>query len=105
MGGSGDGEETLQGLSCRKEERILVSVRLRPLNEKEASRKEAIDWECINDTTIIYKNNSSPERSLYPNTFTFGKKLILFVNLYHGYLWLLCCIIMFNHVLYLKCIL
>ncbi|CAO2828046.1 unnamed protein product [Amaranthus hypochondriacus] len=73
MGGSGDGEEKLQGLSCREEERILVSVRLRPLNEKEASRKEAIDWECINDTTIIYKNNSSPERSLYPNTFTFDR--------------------------------
>ncbi|CAO2830546.1 unnamed protein product [Amaranthus hypochondriacus] len=73
MGGSGDGEEAMQGLSCREEERILVSVRVRPLNGKEASRKEPIDWECINDTTIIYKNHLSPERSLYPNSFTYDR--------------------------------
>lgn len=69
MGGS-HGDEAVQGCSTRKEERILVSVRLRPLNHKEASRNEAIDWECINDTTIVYNNAFSPERSLYPNTFT-----------------------------------
>lgn len=64
--GSVDGEEAMQGSSNREDERILVSVRLRPLNEKEASRKEAIDWECVDDTTIIYKNNSS-------NSFTFDR--------------------------------
>lgn len=69
--GSVDGEEAMQGSSNREDERILVSVRLRPLNEKEASRKEAIDWECVDDTTIIYKNNSS-------NSFTFGKKMGVF---------------------------
>lgn len=73
--GSADGDEAMQGSSGREEERILVSVRLRPLNGKEALRKEAVDWECINGNTIVYKNNLSPERSLYPNYFTFGKRL------------------------------
>ncbi|KNA21547.1 hypothetical protein SOVF_042060 isoform A [Spinacia oleracea] len=71
--GSADGDEAMQGSSGREEERILVSVRLRPLNGKEALRKEAVDWECINGNTIVYKNNLSPERSLYPNYFTFDR--------------------------------
>ncbi|MCD7450176.1 hypothetical protein HAX54_004165 [Datura stramonium] len=45
------------------EERIFVSVRLRPLNEDE--RNDVSDWECIDDTTIIYKNSSfSPSERL-----------------------------------------
>ncbi|XP_059281295.1 kinesin-like protein KIN-7C isoform X2 [Lycium ferocissimum] len=56
-----------------REERICVSVRLRPLNEKE--RNDVTDWECINDTTIIYKNVSlSPsERLMYPSAYTFDR--------------------------------
>ncbi|KAK7262935.1 hypothetical protein RJT34_30516 [Clitoria ternatea] len=57
-----------------REERILVSVRVRPLNEKELSRNDLSEWECINDTTIMYRSNLSPsERSLYPTAYTFGR--------------------------------
>ncbi|OVA20417.1 Kinesin [Macleaya cordata] len=53
-------------------EKILVSVRLRPLNAKEIGRNDVSDWECINDNTIIFKN-SLPERSMYPTAYTFDR--------------------------------
>ena len=73
--GSISGEEALQGPTGR-EERILVSVRVRPLNDKELARNDVSDWECINDTTIIFRNNnlSASERSLYPTSYSFGTK-------------------------------
>ncbi|KDP46700.1 hypothetical protein JCGZ_06488 [Jatropha curcas] len=56
------------------EEKILVSVRLRPLNEKETARNDVSDWECINENTIIYRNNLSvSERSMYPTAYTFDR--------------------------------
>lgn len=56
------------------EEKIFVSVRLRPLNEKEISRNDVSDWECINDNTIIFRNNLPvPDRSMYPTAYTFGR--------------------------------
>lgn len=55
------------------EEKILVLVRLRPLSEKEIDVNETGDWECINDTTIIYRSNlSATDRSLYPTAYSFG---------------------------------
>ncbi|XP_031385160.1 kinesin-like protein KIN-7F isoform X2 [Punica granatum] len=66
-------EETVQGPSL-PEEKILVSVRLRPLNQKEIARNDVCDWECINDDTIIYRNVLSvSERSVYPNAYTFDR--------------------------------
>ncbi|KAL7255725.1 hypothetical protein ACSBR1_009782 [Camellia fascicularis] len=58
-----------------REERILVSVRLRPLNEKEIARNDVSDWECVNQNTIIFKNNNLPvpERSMYPTAYTFDR--------------------------------
>ncbi|XP_043712760.1 kinesin-like protein KIN-7E isoform X2 [Telopea speciosissima] len=53
-------------------EKILVSVRLRPLNAKEIARNDVSDWECINDNTIIFRN-SLPERSMYPTAYTFDR--------------------------------
>ncbi|KAM7518199.1 hypothetical protein LguiB_017161 [Lonicera macranthoides] len=53
------------------EEKIFVSVRIRPLNEKERARNDIAEWECINNTTIISKNNLH-ERSLYPAAYTFA---------------------------------
>ncbi|ERN16334.1 kinesin-like protein KIN-7F isoform X2 [Amborella trichopoda] len=53
-------------------ERILVSIRLRPLNAKEIARNDTTDWECINDTTIIFRN-SVPERSMAPVAYTFDR--------------------------------
>uniref|UniRef100_A0A1D1Z8Q8 Kinesin-like protein n=1 Tax=Anthurium amnicola TaxID=1678845 RepID=A0A1D1Z8Q8_9ARAE len=53
-------------------ERIRVSVRLRPLNAKELARNDPLDWECINDTTVIFRN-SLPERSMFPTAYTFDR--------------------------------
>ncbi|XP_013618956.1 PREDICTED: kinesin-like protein NACK1 [Brassica oleracea var. oleracea] len=55
-----------------KGEKILVSVRVRPRNDKEKTRNDICDWECVNNTTIIC-NNNLPERSLFPSTYTFDK--------------------------------
>ncbi|KAL3844960.1 hypothetical protein ACJIZ3_002363 [Penstemon smallii] len=57
------------------EERIFVSVRLRPLNSKEIYRNDVSDWECINDKTIVYKNVSlsASDRSMYPTAYTFDR--------------------------------
>ncbi|MED6181353.1 hypothetical protein PIB30_018686 [Stylosanthes scabra] len=71
--GSVGGEEAMQDPADR-EERILVSVRLRPLNDKERARNDVSEWECINDTTVIYRSNLSPsDRSLYPTAYTFDR--------------------------------
>lgn len=75
MGAVG-GEELTPGPGSH--EKICVSVRLRPLNEKERERNDVSDWECINDNTIIYRNNLSvSERSMYPTAYTFGNELLL----------------------------
>lgn len=61
-----------------EERNIFVSARLRPLNEKERN-DDVSDWECINDTTIIYNISFSPsERLMYPSAYTFGKSLHVF---------------------------
>ncbi|XP_022896054.1 kinesin-like protein KIN-7E isoform X2 [Olea europaea var. sylvestris] len=55
-----------------KEENILVLVRLRPLGEKEIAQDEVTDWECINSTTILYRN-SLQERSGLPTSYSFDR--------------------------------
>ncbi|KAL2925102.1 Kinesin-like protein KIN-7E [Bienertia sinuspersici] len=55
-----------------REEKILVLVRLRPLNEKEISKNEVADWECINESTILYRN-SLQERSGLPTAYSFDR--------------------------------
>ncbi|XP_038895754.1 kinesin-like protein KIN-7F [Benincasa hispida] len=73
MGAVG-GEELIMEETSGREERILVSVRLRPLNEKEISRNDVSEWECINDNTVICRNALSvAERSLYPSAYTFDR--------------------------------
>ncbi|KAL9662017.1 hypothetical protein QQ045_026845 [Rhodiola kirilowii] len=70
--GTVSGEE-LQRLGGQ-EEKIVVSVRVRPLNEKEISKNDVSDWDCVNNDTIIYKNNLPiPERSMYPSAYTFDR--------------------------------
>ena len=73
MGVDGTREEQMQEpAGCG--ERIFVSVRLRPLSEKEIARYDVSDWECISDNTIIYRHSLSvSERSMYPTAYTFGK--------------------------------
>jgi centromeric protein E len=85
--GSVGGEEAIEEAAKNHEERIRVSIRIRPLNDKEIARNDVSDWECINDTTIIYRNNISvSERSLYPTAYSFGMcthTMCLIKFLYH----------------------
>ena len=60
-------ENPVQG----EDEKIQVTVRLRPLNPKELARNDQSDWECINETTIIFQN-TLPDRSMFPAAYTFG---------------------------------
>ena len=72
--GSFEEEDAIEEAIKNHEERIHVSVRLRPLNDKEIARNDVSDWECINDNTIIYRNNvSASERSLYPTAYSFDR--------------------------------
>ncbi|GER55442.1 kinesin motor family protein [Striga asiatica] len=64
--------EKLPGIIGEGEEKILVLVRLRPLNEKEIAKNEVSDWECINSATILYRN-SLQERSGLPTAYTFDR--------------------------------
>lgn len=69
---SGDEFELTDGHeSTAQEEKIFVAVRIRPLSEKEMAKGDASDWDCLNNTTIVFKNNPS-ERPVYPNIYTFG---------------------------------
>ncbi|KAA8542736.1 hypothetical protein F0562_023888 [Nyssa sinensis] len=55
-----------------REEKIVVTVRLRPLNKREQSSKDQVAWECIDDHTIVYKPPAQ-ERAAQPASFTFDK--------------------------------
>ena len=66
-------EQKVQMAGAR-EDRILVVVRLRPLSDKEIVANEVADWECINDSTILYRNTLR-EGSTFPSTYTFGKQI------------------------------
>ncbi|KAL8123731.1 hypothetical protein AgCh_011649 [Apium graveolens] len=70
MGASDVGEEV-----GGHDEKIFVTVRLRPLNRKEIARNDVSDWDCVNGDTVIYKNAnvSMPDRSMYPSAYTFDK--------------------------------
>lgn len=83
MGASDGGEEV--GMGEGHDEKIFVSVRLRPLNRKEIARNDVSDWGCINDDTVVYKNAnvSMPERSMYPTAYTFGNQM--FAQLFYFY--------------------
>ncbi|KAK4429330.1 Kinesin-like protein KIN-7F [Sesamum alatum] len=77
MGGSiiGFGEDLVDWYgqdSSAQEEKIFVAVRVRPLNERELGKNDVSDWECINSTTIVFKN-SLAERSLLPTAHTFDR--------------------------------
>lgn len=54
------------------EEKIYVTVRVRPLSDKEVLRSDFSDWECTNDRTITYKH-ALLDRSPIPSTYTLGE--------------------------------
>ncbi|KAL6319488.1 hypothetical protein AAG906_014163 [Vitis piasezkii] len=60
------------GGSRVKEEKIVVTVRLRPLSKKEQSAKDQVAWDCIDDHTIVFKPPPQ-ERSPQLASFTFDK--------------------------------
>ncbi|PHT52706.1 Kinesin-like protein NACK1 [Capsicum baccatum] len=64
--------EKMQGAALGSEEKILVLVRLRPLSEKEITRNAVSDWECINETTILYRNDLQ-QRSGLPIAYTIDR--------------------------------
>ncbi|XP_015575178.2 kinesin-like protein KIN-7C [Ricinus communis] len=66
----GSGDEII--IDSEQEEKIFVSVRMRPLNEREVARNDICDWECINNNTIIFKSNM-PDRSMVPTAYTFDR--------------------------------
>lgn len=57
------------GGSRAREERILVTVRVRPLNRREQALYDLISWECTDYSTIIYKN---PNQERPGTSYTFG---------------------------------
>ncbi|GLJ13875.1 hypothetical protein SUGI_0221700 [Cryptomeria japonica] len=42
-----------------REEKIFVTVRVRPLNRKELAHKDESAWECRNEQTIVFKHGSN----------------------------------------------
>lgn len=72
--GSIGGDEMAQWEGGGNQEKILVSVRLRPLSEKEIAKGDPSDFECINETTIIFRN-SLQDRPMAPSAYTFGEYL------------------------------
>ncbi|KAJ7975156.1 Kinesin-like protein [Quillaja saponaria] len=55
-----------------REEKIVVTVRLRPLNKREHLAKDQVAWDCIDDHAIVFKHPPQ-ERSIQPTSFTFDK--------------------------------
>lgn len=56
-----------------REEKIVVTVRVRPLNKKEQLAKDQVAWDCVDDHTIVYKPPTN-ERAPQPSSFVFGMK-------------------------------
>ncbi|XP_077253240.1 kinesin-like protein NACK1 [Tasmannia lanceolata] len=55
-----------------REEKIFVTVRVRPLSKREQALKDQVAWECVDGQTILFKT-SSQERSSLPVSYTFDK--------------------------------
>ncbi|XWS50758.1 hypothetical protein CRYUN_Cryun12cG0115100 [Craigia yunnanensis] len=63
---------TTPGGSKSKEEKIVVTVRLRPLSKREQLAKDQVAWDCVDDHTIVSKHPSQ-ERTAQLSSFTFDK--------------------------------
>ncbi|KAL6660993.1 hypothetical protein ACP70R_000377 [Stipagrostis hirtigluma subsp. patula] len=70
MGAAGEEMAAAWEKAEAKEERILVSVRVRPLNGREAG--DSSDWECISPTTIMFRS-TVPERAMFPTAYTYDR--------------------------------
>jgi hypothetical protein len=74
------------GSGAGRLDRIQVLVRVRPLSEKEIARGEPAEWECINDTTIMFRS-TFPDRPTAPTAYTFGQCTVLCFRCYLHLLW------------------
>ncbi|CAD6338019.1 unnamed protein product [Miscanthus lutarioriparius] len=59
------------GSSRAKEEKIFVTVRVRPLSKKELAVKDDVAWECADSQTILYKGPMQDRAA--PMSYTFDK--------------------------------
>lgn len=59
------------GRSRIKEEKIFVTVRVRPLSKKELSLKDQEAWACVDDNKIVFKMPAQ-DRSNSSSSYTFG---------------------------------
>lgn len=57
------------GGSRVREEKILVTVRIRPLSRREQALYDLIAWDCPDDHTIVFKN---PNHEKPSTPYTFG---------------------------------
>ncbi|KAL5228977.1 hypothetical protein ABZP36_017242 [Zizania latifolia] len=62
---------TTGGSSRAKEEKIFVTVRVRPLSKKELALKDQVAWECADNQTVLYK--APPQDRAAPTSYTFDK--------------------------------
>ncbi|KAI5067019.1 hypothetical protein GOP47_0017547 [Adiantum capillus-veneris] len=62
-------------LNSKTREKILVTVRVRPLSNRELQQQDVIAWDCIDDRTIVQRppQPNLPERSPHhqPKSYTF----------------------------------
>ncbi|KAK1607831.1 hypothetical protein QYE76_031504 [Lolium multiflorum] len=57
-------------VEAKEEERIMVSVRVRPLNGRESG--DSSDWECISPTTVMFRS-TVPDRAMFPTAYTYDR--------------------------------
>ncbi|KAG8051823.1 hypothetical protein GUJ93_ZPchr0001g33167 [Zizania palustris] len=62
---------TTGGSSRAKEEKIFVTVRVRPLSKKELALKDQVAWECADNQRILYKAPQQDRAA--PTSYTFDK--------------------------------
>ncbi|XP_006661465.1 kinesin-like protein KIN-7J [Oryza brachyantha] len=65
-------EEEEEMAGEERPERILVSVRLRPVNAREAERGDGSDWECSGPTTLMFRG-TVPERTMFPAAYSYDR--------------------------------
>ncbi|XP_022933057.1 kinesin-like protein NACK2 [Cucurbita moschata] len=61
---------TTPGGPRTREEKILVTVRVRPLNRREQAMYDLIAWDCLDEHTIVFKN---PNHDRPVNPYCFDK--------------------------------
>lgn len=64
---------------AKEEEKIFVTVRVRPLSSKELAAKDKVAWECADGHTILYKGPTQDRAA--PTSYAFGS--FQFISQFH----------------------